>query len=132
MRCEQCAKFVSLEFADPEVDQLEVSEEGEVSAVLIIYRNCADCGTELKTATFEVDSDHSDECKDHLNKEGEDKHDLSIAENEVNQIEEGGGRYAKSFFGAELAYTITCACDDKFSVEGTVSDKIAASAMDEC
>jgi hypothetical protein len=46
------------------------------------------------------------------------------------QIEEGGGRYAKSYFGAGLNVGISCRkCDWKTTV--TLEDKIPASHMDE-
>lgn len=131
MRCPDCAKFVSMEFGDPEVEQLEVSPDGEVACTVTLTRTCADCGNDLKTASLEMEADFTKQCKDHVDAPG-DAHDLNITEGNVNQIEEGGGRYAKSYFGAEVCFTITCKCDPKFEVEGSVSDKVAASEMEEC
>lgn len=134
MRCPDCAKFVSMEFGEPEVEQIDVTPEGEVTCSVTLTRTCADCGNDLKTASIEMELDLTEQCKDHLNSEDsdDDTHDLEIEEGEINQIEEGGGRYAKSYFGAEVCFTITCKCDPKFTVEGNVSDKVAASEMEEC
>lgn len=132
MRCPDCNKFVSMDFSDPEVEQITVSEEGEVEATVTLTRTCADCGNDLKTASLEMTSDLSKECEGHVNAEGTDTHDLDIKEDDVNQIEEGGRRYAKSYFGAEICFTITCKCDPKFEVTGSMSDKVAASEMEEC
>lgn len=149
MRCPDCNKFVGLEFQDPEDVNLDMSgeeltDDGElcllVSMQCRIVRNCADCGNELKEANLEVSDDEAnvesaglDKC---IEKKGDgyawkDGHgDLSISETSVNQIEEGGGRYAKAYFGAEVEYEVKCKCGEVLHT-GTVSDKVAASAMDE-
>lgn len=132
MRCPDCNKFVSMEFSDPEVSSIEVSEDGEVTASVTITRTCADCGNDLKTAELEMAVDLGKECEEHVNEAGQDVHDLDVEQGDVNQIEKGGGRYAKSYFGAEVCFTITCKCDKTFEVEGTMSDEIAASMMEEC
>lgn len=133
MRCPDCAKFVSMEFGDPQVEQLEVSPDGEVNCTVTLTRTCADCGNDLKTATLEMEADLSKQCMEHVNADdSSDVHDLDIKEGDVNQIEKSGGRYSKSYFGAEICFTITCKCDPKFEVEGTVSDEVAASDMEEC
>jgi hypothetical protein len=121
-----------MEFADPEISDIQVTEEGEVTAMVTITRTCADCGSDLKNAELEMTVDLSKECEGHVNKEGEETYDLTIEENDVNQIEESGGRYKKAYFGAEVCFTITCTCDKEFSVEGSMSDKVAASEMEEC
>lgn len=132
MRCPDCSKFVSMDFSEPEVDDIQVTEEGEVTASVILTRTCADCGGDLKTAQLEMTVDLGKECEEHVNKEGEEVHDLEIEAGDVNQIEEGGGRYKKAFYGAEVCFTITCACDKEWNVEGSMSDKVAASEMEEC
>lgn len=62
-------------------------------------------------------------------------HDLQIEVDNVEPIEEGGGRYKKSYFGAEVSFRVTCTCDehekDRWSFDGTVNDKVSASGMDE-
>lgn len=139
MRCPDCNKFVSLEFQDPEVDNLEISDDAVVTATVRLVRNCAECGTEMKEATLELEETHDitvEPFKDHINEKGETKHELEIEETGVDQIEEGGGRYAKSYFGATISYTVRCKCDEdkkdeRWEYEGTFGDKVAASAMEE-
>lgn len=121
MRCPDCQKFVSLEFADPEVDSLEVGD-GAVSCTVRIVRNCGECGQELKEATLELSHDI-----DHDTEKG--KHTLEVEETGVDQIEEGGGRYKKSYFGASVSFKVECSCG--WSEEGTMDDKVQASGMDE-
>jgi len=152
MRCPDCSKFVSLELQDPEDVSLDVSDtlDGEtlhlsISMTARVVRNCAECGTELKegnleaTEEVEVDADSLVKCvRVCTDKAGattfdwlDDKHgEPSIDETNVDQIEEGGGRYAKSYFGAKVDYQVKCKCGETLH-EGEISDKVAASAMEE-
>ncbi len=54
MRCPDCNKFVSLECGDEPEAELEVSD-GVVTGTVRLVRNCAECGTELKEASFDVE-----------------------------------------------------------------------------
>lgn len=153
MRCPDCSKFVSLEMGDPEDVNLDMSgeeldESGEltllVSMTCRIVRNCAECGTELKEASLEVSDDEVmvergflEACTEQKKVDKKDTWvwkeghgDMSIDETNVEQIEEGGGRYAKSYFGAQVSYEVKCKCGVQLH-EGQVSDKVAASGMDE-
>jgi len=133
MRCSSCSRFVGLDFQDPEVESLEIDDEGTVTCSVRIVRCCTECGDELKEATldFEYTPPPGSGIEAHVGK----GHTLEIGEDGVDQIEEGGGRYAKSYFGAEVSFKITCSCDadkkERWSHESSASDKIAASAMDE-
>lgn len=139
MRCPDCSKFVSLEMSDPEIDgELEIDEEGTVTGSVRIVRCCAECGTELKEATLDFEwAPPEADIKGHINKEGEDKHSLAVEEDGIEGLEEGGGRYAKSYYGATVNFRVTCSCDeakeiaDRWTLDGTMSDKIAASHMEE-
>lgn len=139
MRCPDCNKFVGLEEADPEVDSIDVDDEGNVAIEVRITNNCADCGMELREATFSLEHDHSEDCKEHKGV----GHELSIDEDgaertsrsgffdkKKNQFVSAGGRYSKTFYGAEVGYSIKCSCG-KLSVDGSISDDIQASSMDE-
>lgn len=138
-RCPSCEKMVSLDFNDPEVESIEVEAEEpdpngdpklddhttlSVTANVRIVRVCADCGEEMKEATLDLEE---------TSIEGPigSGHEFEVEEDSVDQIEEGGGRYAKSYFGAEVGYTITCTCGCGFARSATMSDKVAASEMDE-
>src|SRR4051812_40034489 len=120
MRCPDCQKFVSLEMQDPEVSNLEVehippetTDQGvphmfRITGEVRIVRNCAECGRELKEATLEIDQEvelgEDVPARDWA--EFAKVHDLDNAYVDespaVDQIEEGGGRYAKSYFGASI------------------------------
>ena len=123
MRCPSCNKFVALEFQDPELIDIDVDADG-VRAEVRIVRCCAECGDELKEATLnlyyewwkEFDEEHGD-------------HDLTVEETGIEPLEEDGGRYAKSYFGANVQFTVTCSCGQCFSAE--MEEKIAASYMEE-
>lgn len=128
MRCESCAKFVSLEMAEPEVESLDIEDDGSVHATVRIVRNCVECGDELKESTLEMEDDIGDVAQDH---EGDDC-ELMIEEGALEAIEEGGGRYAKSYFGATLGFIVTCSCKGEEPIySGELSDKVAASEMEE-
>ena len=138
MRCPDCNKFVSFDEADPEVNTLEINEDGVVTAEVRIVNNCAECGTELKEATLEMEHDHSAECEEHKG----DGHELSVEESSSERDSRSGyfkkgvftpayGRYAKTLYSATVSYVITCSCSDEWKVEGDVSDEIQASHMDE-
>lgn len=139
MRCPDCQKFVSLEFQDPEVESIEI-EGLTVTAMVRIVRVCAECSQEMKEATLEMSAElDASEFADHWDEEkGEPREgcELTVEECGADQIEEGGGRYKKSYFGAEVSYEVYCECSksgekSKLVHEGTLSDKVPASAMDE-
>lgn len=135
MRCPDCSKFVSLEFEEPEVENdLECDDDGNVTGTLHIVRTCAECGTELKEATIDLEADISGELPEKPEvKEGETAPDyeITIETGDVSSIEEGGGRYQKSYFGGEVTFTVTCSWNEEWSYEGSVSGKVAASEMEE-
>ena len=110
-KCPTCNKFASLNFEDPELD--------------------ACCGDEMKTAELSMEFQVPEEdIKDH---QGE-GHELELHVGDCTQLEEGGGRYAKSYFGAEVTFDVRCSCQkdtDAALYEGALSDKVAASEMDE-
>jgi hypothetical protein len=136
MRCPDCNKFVGLEMADPEVESIEVSEDGTVTATVHIVRNCAECGTELKSADLEMEcevdvSGHDGSEEEEGESKGKVEHELSVEETGIEAIEEGGGRYQKSYFGAKVTFELSCSCDPSWHVQGEVEDKVAASEMEE-
>jgi len=124
MRCPDCNKFVALELQDPEENSTEFDPQtGAIEAEYRIVRNCADCGTELKETTITLSGE-----VDVTEHQGE-GHELT-AEFEAEGVEEGGGRYAKSYFGVSCTCTVKCSCGE---LDETVdmSDKVAASEMEE-
>lgn len=144
MRCPDCCKFVSLEFADPEVDSgpdgdFAIAEDGRVTASVAaevrIVRTCAECSQDMKEATFSMESVteiSAEDAKAHVaDGEWRDGCEFEIEADDPEQIEEGGSRYAKSYFGASIAFEIKCACGAEITT-GSMSDKVQASGMDEC
>lgn len=137
MRCPDCNKFVSFNEEDPEVQSIDIDETGQVTIEVRIVNACADCGQELKDVTFTLEADHADDVKDHIGK----GHELLIDEDGNERTQRSGyfkkgkfipayGRYAKSFYGASVNYTIACSCE-KLSVSGMAEDDVQGSAMDE-
>ena len=64
-RCSSCNKFVSFDESEPEVNNLEVDEDGHVTAEVRIVNACAECGEELTEANLEAEADHADEVAKH-------------------------------------------------------------------
>lgn len=150
-RCESCNKFTALEFQAPEEESFEVdgletiAEDGTVAATasttIRISRNSECCGDTMKEATLEMSEefiiDH-DKLEEHLVKKEDGSWAwkegcaLTAKNEDPEQVEEGGGRYTKSYFGASVAYSITCECGKGDELhESTLEDKIAASEMDD-
>lgn len=146
MHCSDCNKFAALETQDPEVDNLEVSHSYDaenkthtytVTAQVRLVRVCAEDGCELKETTFELekevnifDDDMPKECFNAP--EGEDRlnpADAEVQEQNVEATESGGGRYAKSYFGVTVGFSIEL--NGKTIHEDFFEDKCAASEMDE-
>lgn len=131
MRCPDCQKFVSLEMQEPEDVELEMQKDDtgvQIHMTCRIVRTCAECGQEMKEATLEVEETilWDDFDKNPALKEQE----FTIEEDGVESIEEGGHRYAKSYYGAQVNYSIR---DEEGNVvhSGSVADKVPASSMDE-
>ena len=138
MRCASCNRFVSFDAeTEPEVDSLEIDEAGIVTGSVRIVNNCAECGEELKEATFDLEISLEKECEEHVNDEGEDKHSLSVEAGDTERTERSDGRpgaparYRKQFYGARVTVSVTCECDDSFTATGEWADETQASGMEE-
>lgn len=128
-RCPDCNKFVGLETQDPEVNDIDVSETSIILEVRVT-RNCADCGTEMKSNDFSTEVDLPQEWIDAhgLNEDGTERDghgEWEVEEGSSSQYESGGGRYAKNMVGYDLTAKVTCKCGE--SVEVEVHDEEAAS-----
>jgi hypothetical protein len=134
-----------MDMSDPELDsELEFdSEMKTVTGTVRIERTCSECGTSLKEGQLEMEGefDGEDAKKLEAHLEVHRKHAeanagaelgvFEVDEDGIDPIEEGGGRYKKSYFGVTVNYTLSCSCDKDFSVSGSMEDKMPASSMDE-
>jgi hypothetical protein len=124
-----------LEQLDPEVNALDIDDEGKILAEVRIVNACAECGDELTEYVFDVKEQVTlpDEVPDH-------EHDLGIDEGECERTEPDHtpprrnrklalARYRKTYYGFSLRYIIRCrACD--FEHEGVLVDDVQASRME--
>lgn len=127
MRCPDCNKFVSMDTeTDPEAEDPAVDEEGFVTCQVRIVNNCADCGTELKEATFDLEAD-TEAGTDHKGK----GHSLEVETEDVERTErsEGRGRGLRSFYGVSVSFTVKCECGETWNVKA--EDDVQASSMEE-
>ncbi len=136
-RCPDCSKFVSLETeTEPEVDGLDVDDDGTVTCSVRIVNCCGECSAELTETTLELQDDCTAEVEEHLKPDAggdtpEKGHTLSVEEvsSERTQRVEGKGRGAKTFYGASVDVLVKCECGWEHPL--TLSDDCQASSMDE-
>ena len=124
-KCPSCNKFAGLETQEPEVQSIDIDETGHVSAEVRLVRVSTCCGDEMKEAYFSLEVDVG---VDEHTGEG---HELQVEEESTDIIEEGGGRYAKSYYGVQVSATVTCSCGKLEPVTVEMTDKVSASGMDE-
>ena len=149
MRCSDCNKFVSFDTEqEPEID-ISVDDDGVVNGTVRIVNTCAECGTELKEGTFDLEVDLSGAIADHReeHRQKSDK-DGAVAGHTSLEVEDDGGsrfedsvttdrrgkkitnpRYMKHLYGAEVEIKVTCECGEVFT--DTWRDSLAGSSMDE-
>lgn len=118
MRCSDCNKFVSFDDSnEPEADDADIDAEGRVSGTVRVYLTCAECGTELKEASFDLDVDMTEVVAAHL-------------KTMKTSRTEGKGRGLKTFYGYHATLHVKCSCGHEFGDEEH-SDDMQASHMDE-
>jgi hypothetical protein len=157
MICPSCNKFAPNELGEPELE-LDV-ESGIVtgSCRIVITSGC--CGDELKEANFDVEIDLAAEFERLIREKeklaGDAEVDLSewefeIASEECEATDRSEStkkrtkkdgtvverqipyRYQRHFYGAEVRVTVTATKGDAaVSVDGSWSDEVQASGMDE-
>lgn len=136
MRCPDCNKFVSFDTeTDPEEESIDVTPQGEVSAVVRIVNMCQECGNYLKEATLEMEGvaeiDHDAKCK-------ESELEVSVdnwSRTDRRQTTDRHGkpikshRYQRQYYGAEGTAHVVCACGA--SADVPLSGEVMASGMEE-
>lgn len=135
MRCNDCNKFVGQEMGEPSDEGFEVSKDGEtatVSGSVTLGIVCAECGTDLKSGSFEC----SEEVAIPPEHRGDEGHDLEV-EVELEGSEDYSGdaktpsRYRKHFYGVSATIKVTCECGN-WTEELGWTDQMQASSFDEC
>lgn len=149
MRCPDCNKFVGMENGEPEINNIEASHltglQFSVNADVRGVRQCANCGTDLKDLSMDVegtcDIGESEEWKKLTPEEQATlkaaikKGDVEVeVEDDGGDVDEGGGgRYAKNIITTTVNYTLTVTYNDlKVSASGSLESKNAASEFEEC
>ena len=109
-RCESCNKFVSFGDSEFQVDSEEVTYQSPTSVLVTLdvemNRPCGDCGTTLRSATFNVEQEvplppdakpitEDDELR------------IDLDDPEETSRSEGKGRGLKSFYGFSLSGRVT-------------------------
>jgi len=115
---------------DPEVNDLSM-DGGNVTAEVRIVRNSACCNDEMKEYNFSTEVEIPEEIQQKMDaiQEKDPDAEFTVEEGGIDQLEEGGHRYKKSYYGFTLTARIMHDKDELGTVE--LSDKIEASSMDE-
>lgn len=128
-RCNDCNKFVS--YGEPEIEVMdEHAEENALTANVRIALTCAECSGELKEADLDLSVEFEHECEEP--KEGE-QYEVEAWEaisSERRQTTDAKGkliknyRYQKSFYGADITFTVRCLwCDEVIIFDGAVEEQ---------
>lgn len=148
MRCPDCSKFVGMENGDPEINSLEAEFSlGSFTITLDARhtRNCADCGTELKSIDINEEANLDPEDIPAFNELPEEKRkaflealeskevEAEIEEDGSEADEAGGGRYKANQITVRVNYTLTMEHDGtKISHTGTIESVNTAGSYEEC
>lgn len=134
-RCPDCNKFVGLEAAEPEPDQVEIQsaspvnqETGEqsieVGGQVRLVLNCSDCGTEMAEANPDVEADFEFV---HANPGcGGEVEIGDIDSMETDDYRPPGRpmRYQKHYYGADLTINLNCPeCGAEATVHASVEEQ---------
>lgn len=109
MRCPDCNKFASFDTeTDPEIN-VEVAEDGQITGDVRIVNTCAECSTELKEATLDVDDDGiASQLEDHR---------AAMVAAKLAEIESSGGAIAQ-----RTAEAVRIEVEDEHKIESGDSD----------
>ena len=153
MRCPQCNKFTGMDNADPQVDSLEAGDLKGGSVEITVdgqhFRVCSDCGTELKSVSFnESETEQlntfegwdalTEEQKSAVLKGCEDGNLVAGVEEASVEVDESGGmRYKKNIITITINYEVAVDLDpivEKVVLHksGQFTIENAASGYDEC
>lgn len=141
MRCPDCNKFVSNEEREPDSVDLDIDDDGNVSGEVEIVNECAECGTDLRSASLDLEADSpftAEEIEEHRKAHpGCTGFDVEADDPERTSRTEGKGRGCRTFYGVTIHATVKCQCpdeakpEDRLEGEVELSNDIQASDMDE-
>ena len=152
-RCPDCSKFVSLDTEDPEEESFdfELNEDGvTVTATLTQLRNCAECGTAMKSYTHELEEvilwetigvvrdsldDENKKWWDKMISGDDSPYDCNVESCGTSSDEGGGSRFQKNMISASVDVCITLKGPSGLKIEHdeTLTSSVAASDFeDEC
>lgn len=143
--CPGCNRFAGLETEEPELNDSDITPDGEISLSVRVYRTSSCCGEEMKECNFE-DETSIDEVIEHIaeHKENGEEYTLEVdvelestERMQTHAVNRKTGkktpiknmRYAKSYYGYNAAITVKCSCGEEF--EGEYGNDEQASAFEE-
>lgn len=155
MRCPDCNRFVSMDNGDPEFNSLDAVLSGSdvhVDASVRSVRNCADCGTELKSLDLDLEADiplsgfegfkelSAEDAQCLLDSADASMDDFNVESEEgsTSLDEGGGGRFKKNMITTRAEVNLTVEWergpDDivKLTKNHEMTSENAASEFDEC
>ncbi len=94
---------------EPEVNDLSLDIESRaVTADVRIVRNSECCGDEMKEYSFNTEAELDEETSAKIDAilKADPEAEIEVEEGSVDTLEEGGGRYAKSYYGFTLTASI--------------------------
>ena len=114
-----------------EVESETEVDDSSVAGSVRIVLTCADCGEELKEASFDVDVafelKHAEEC---LNSEGESELELDFEPEAFDEFVPPNKKRQRHMYGASAEAAVTCtSC--KATATASWRDSIQSSAMEE-
>lgn len=149
MRCPDCNKFVAYDEQDPEIDdESPDAGDGNLTVSVRIVNACADCGTELKEASFDPEFEFDENLIKAHSGEG---HELSVQIDGAERVQDvepkpkevkdrktgemkmkyPNPRYTKTLYGFAFDADLNCICQTDPVETVHVEDYIPASYMDE-
>ena len=139
MRCPDCAKFVSFDEPQVEIEQEDLTREEEGFTVNVSIRMvlpCADCGTELKDYTEDLDIDIEHSCEGTEEEEDTLLIDEPSTSDDYRPAHDKKGkpipqRFQKHFYIAEISGSVICGkCGEEIPFSENV--EVQSSSFDEC
>lgn len=143
-QCPGCNKFASLDTQDPEVQSVDIDQNGTISGEVRIVRTSSCCGQEMKEANFEFEIEPTSEIADHIDVHDQEgtKYALSVEEDGIEQTERMSPgidkkgkpipyRFRKTYIGFAATFMVNCDCDKAFTTSVQYDEDMAASEFEE-